>query len=346
MKVLLGWELGAGQGHIQRLATLAKALQVNGCEPIFALKAYHFRNLQFPWQIIEPPALFFSGREDSYAYPDILETFGFADPILLSTHIQSWQTILQAVQPHLVIADHAPGLVLAAQGHVPTVVVGSHFAVPPPVEIFPPLRLPTPPESLERQARVGETIRKVLKIERSLGQLFNGDYSFIFSIPELDCYRFWRVNPHYVGIHITPVPSHRSQAQGAAWAYLNESHPDYNLVIRTLNAAHDFKPLPAVFRDQSLVIHHGGLTTTIGCLLSGMPQLVLPCYLEQELTALALIRLGVAQMMIRPTWDDLLMLQAQTPIIAQKAKKQAQNLTHWNQNFTNQVVEKCLQLAA
>ena len=161
IKVLLGWELGAGQGHIQRLAALARALQARGCEPIFALKAYDLRNLPFPWTMLEAPRLTFSGREDSHTFADILATFGFAAPQLLKTHIQNWQTLLRTVQPDLVVADHAPGLVLSAHKRVPTVVVGSHFAVPPPVEVFPVLRFPAPPESLERQAQVSQVVQQV-----------------------------------------------------------------------------------------------------------------------------------------------------------------------------------------
>jgi hypothetical protein len=342
--VLLGWELGAGQGHIQRLAALARVLQTHGYEPIFALKSYDLRNLQFPWQMLEAPLLTFSGREDSHTFADILATFGFADPLLLTSHIHAWQTVLKAVQPALVVTDHAPGLVLAARNRVPTIVIGSHFAVPPPVEVFPVLRFPAPPESLEWQAQVSQTVHQVMQTDVPLGQMLNGDRSFIYSLPELDCYRFWRVNPEYVGIHIAPLPSRNPQVHGSAWAYLSSSYPHYDLIMRSLHPARDFKPLQDAFVDRSLVIHHGGLTTAIGCLLSGIPQLLLPRYLEQELNAIALLRLGVSQMTLAPTWEELLLMQAKNTALIANARHQANQLAPWNHNFTTKVVDTCLQL--
>jgi hypothetical protein len=344
MKILLGWELGAGQGHIQRLVSLAQALAAHGYTPVFALKSFNLKGQSFPWERILAPRLPFSGREASHTFADILATFGFADANLLGAHLQAWQEVLQAVKPDLVVTDHAPGLVLAAQGRVPTVVIGSHFSVPPPIEIFPILRFPAPPESIERQEKVSDAFRKVVKLDVPLGQLLNGDRSFIFSIPELDCYRAWRTNPQYVGIHIAPLPKNEPHKNPSTWAYLATDYSWRDLVLNTLNPQCDFKPLHEVLVNNSLAIHHGGLTTTIGCLLAGVPQLLLPRYLEQQLNAFSLLQLGVAQTVTSPTWENLLMAQAQAVNLAQKAKLLAENLTQWNQNFVEIIIKTCLQL--
>ncbi|MBW4521991.1 MAG: hypothetical protein KME16_20105 [Scytolyngbya sp. HA4215-MV1] len=347
MKVLLGWEIGGGQGHIQRLVALAQHLQICGYTPIFALKHYNLRGLDFPWQKLDVPPLPFSGREMSHTFADILATFGFDDVRLLTAHLQAWQDILVAVQPKLVITDHAPGLVLAAQGRVPTLVVGSHFAVPPPVAVFPPLRLPTPAESDQRQIQVIETIQQVIKVTAPLGKLLNGDRRFIFSLPELDCYRFWRKDPdyaQYAGIHIAPLPDRHISPDGTAWAYLATDYPARDLVYNTLRPQHEFKPLHEALSDKSLAIHHGGLTTTIGCLLMGIPQLILPRYLEQQLTAFALLRLGVIQTISNPTWENLLITQAQTYSLQENAKLLAIELQQWNQNFIEKIMNSCFEL--
>ncbi|XGW00324.1 MAG: glycosyltransferase [Leptolyngbya sp. BL-A-14] len=344
MKILLGWELGAGQGHIQRLVALAQTLTAYGCTPVFALKSYNFKGQSFPWQRLLAPRLPFSGRNTSYTFADILATFGFNHVNLLSSHLQSWQEILLAVKPALVVADHAPGLVLAARGLVPTVVIGSHFAVPPPIEVFPILKFPAPPESLEYQAQVSDTVRKVVKLDVSLGHALNGDRSFIFSIPELDCYRAWRKNPQYVGVHIAPLPTHPPHAPMSTWAYLANDYSYRDLVLKTLHPNNDFRPLHDVVTNQSLAIHHGGLTTTIGCLLAGIPQLLLPRYLEQQLNAVLLTRLGAAQSIISPTWESLLITQAQLYALAEKASRLAKDFTHWNQNFTEIILKTCLEL--
>ncbi len=344
MKILLGWELGAGQGHIQRLTALARALADRGYIPVFALKTYDFRGLHFPWQCLTPPPLLYSGREDSFTFADILATFGFDQRSLLQRYCNSWDDILQTVQPALVIADHAPALVLAARGKIPTIVVGSHFAVPPPVDEFPILRFPAPPASEQRQRQVREAIQQVTGQDLPMGQLLNGDRSFIFSLPELDCYRFWRQQPQYVGIPLAPLPLNQGLLQEPSWAYLARDYPLRDLVLQTLQPRSDFKPLPEVLSRCPLAIHHGGLTTTIACLLMGVPQLLLPRYLEQELTAIAVQRLGAAQLLNPPSWETLLLAQAQTPMLLPQAAAIATRLSPWNANFSEQVIQTCLQM--
>jgi hypothetical protein len=178
---------------------------LQGHTPVFALKSFDLQGRNFPWAMHLAPTLPFSGREDSYSYTDLLAAFGFDQSQLLNAHLQSWQDLLQAVDPALVIADHAPELVLASHRRVPTVVVGTHFAVPPPVDQFPLFRLPAPPEVEERQFKVYETVSQLVPFSGTLGQLFNGDRSFIAGIPEIDCYRAWRIDPQYIGIQGAPI---------------------------------------------------------------------------------------------------------------------------------------------
>jgi hypothetical protein len=342
MKVLLGWELGGGQAHIQRLAALARTLECHGVEPVFALKSYNIKGLSFPWQTVFAPPLLFSGRNQSYTFADILETFGFGNANLLRSHLQAWQSVLGEVKPSLIIADHAPGLVLAAHGIVPTVVVGGGFTVPPPVEVFPLLRFPAPPESAQRQEQVTNTVREVVKLDAPLGQVLNGDASLIFGIPELDPYRHLRTHDQYVSVHITPIPCDLQSSDGPAWAYLSDNYPYRGLVLQTLKPEYEFKPLTEVLAGKSLAIHHGGLTSAITCLLAGIPQLVLPEHLEEQLNAIALSQLGVATMIAKPTWQGLLMAQTQAYALTEKAKLQAESLAHWNQNFMEVVIQTCL----
>jgi hypothetical protein len=340
MKILLGWELGAGQGHIQRLVTLAQQLEAQGHTPVFALKAYNLKGIDFPWQRLEPPQLPFSGRDISYTFADVLATFGFDDVTLLRAHIAAWQAILRDVKPALVITDHAPGLVLAAQNIAPTIVIGSPFAVPPPVETFALIRCPAPTEAFERGQRVSDAVHQVSQLDAPLGQLLNGDRSFIFSVPELDWYRFWRVNPEYVSAHITPVPVR--QGGMAVWSYLASDYDQRDRVLNTLQPESAFKPMQEALLDKGLAVHHGGLTTTIACLLAGIPQLLLPRYVEQQLTAFCLIRLGVAQILINPTDTDLYLAQARTFALAEAAQAQAVTLAPWNQNCRSVLLDACL----
>ena len=346
MKVLFGWELGRGQGHIQRLVALARTLESHGVELVFALKSYNIKGMSFPWQIVFAPRLPFCGRLESYTFADILETFGFGNANLLGSHLQAWQSVLLQVKPNLVITDYAPGLVLAARGLVPTLVTGDSFAVPPPVEVFPPLRFPVPSESVQRQEQVSNTVREVVNVDAPLGQVLNGDASFIFGIPELDPYRHLRTNDQYVSVHLTPIPSNLHRADGPGWAYLYDDYPSRDLVVQTLKPECEFKPLTEVLAGKSLAIHHGSSTTAITCLLAGIPQLVFPRHLEHQLNAIALSQLGVATMIAKPTWQGLLMAQSQAYAFSEKAKLQAESLAHWNQNFMDVVIQTCLKFLA
>ncbi len=185
-----------------------------------------------------------------------------------------------------------------------------------------------------------------MKLSVPLGKALNGDRSFIFSISELDCYQAWRASPQYAGIHITPLPLGCAQTAVRAWAYLAGDYAHWNLVVSTLNPNCEFKPLKDALLNTSVSIHHGGLTTTISCLLAGIPQLILPRYLEQQLNAFSLVGLGVAQMVISPTWENLLMAQAQTYALTEKAKQLAERFSRWNQNPIDTIVESCFQLIA
>lgn len=346
MNVLLGWELGAGQGHIQRLVAIAEKLELCGYTPVFALKSFNLKGIRFVWQSVIAPPLPYSGREDSYTFADILATFGFGDANLLQPHLQAWQDLLTAINPCLVITDHAPGLALAAQGRVPVVVLGSHFAVPPPVDVFPILRFPAPPESNQRQDQVSETVHRLLKLNVPLGHALNGDRSFIFSIPELDCYRCWRTDAQYVGVHIAPLPTNSHSKQGATWAYLSSDYPHTDLILETLAPEHDFKSLQEALIDKSLAVHHGGLTTSISCLLAGIPQIILPTHFEQQLNAIALQQMGVAKMVFEPTWESLLMIQSQAIIQFQEINHITESYRHWNQNFLGDILDYCLSIAS
>lgn len=349
MKVLLGWELGAGQGHIQRLAALAHRLSEQGCTPIFALKNYILKGMDFPWQSVSAPRLPFTGREDSHTFADLLASFGFDQPSLLQPHVYEWQNLLKTIDPDLVITDHAPGLVLAAHGLVPTVVIGSHFAVPPPVETFPIFRFPAPPDTADRQRQVSDTVRGLVKRDAPLGEILNGDRSFIFSIPELDYYRGWREpfqQTEYVGIHIAPLhiaSVAHSEDEPVAWAYLAQDYPYRELVLNTLNAELQFRPLQEGLGNKAIAIHHGGLTTTVACVLAGIPQLILPRYIEQQLNAIALLGLQIGQLLTAPNWKDLLMAQAEVYSLTNNAQALAKQVMHWNQDHLDRVVQTSLQ---
>ncbi|MDJ0553266.1 MAG: hypothetical protein QNJ68_02240 [Microcoleaceae cyanobacterium MO_207.B10] len=344
MKILLGWELGSGQAHIHRLAAIAQILEPLGFEPVFALKSHQIRGINFPWSSIAAPPLPFLGTLKSYTFADILEKFGFGNAKLLKNHLQAWGRIFTEVKPKLIIADYAPGLVLAAYGIIPTITIGGGFTVPPPVAEFPILEFPAPPKSFKNQQQVNDTVREVVKVDISVGQLLNGNASLIFSIPELDPYRYLRHLKQYVSLHITPIPSNLYNANGSSWAYLADDYLYKQTIINTFRPQTEFTILKEVLAGKSLAIHHGNLTTAVSCLLAGIPQLLFPRHLEENLNALALSQLGVAEIANKFTWQELLLSQTKAYNLAKEAQAQAQNLAFWNKSFLPVITQTCLDL--
>ncbi|MHC5674857.1 hypothetical protein [Nostoc sp.] len=348
MRVLLGWEIGGGQGHLHLLAAIAQKLKEYEIEPVFALQNPGIRGLSLPGKILQAPQAtmrFLDDKYDdkSYLFSDILYIFGFSTPLLFSFHFRAWRNLINFVQPSLVVADFAPALVLAAKGVVPTVVVGNGFCIPPPVVSFPPIRPGTvPEEAFIRQAKVAETVRQVTGFGDPLGKLLNGDRAFIFSIPELDLYINTRTQAEYVGIHSAPFTPNLGNANGKFWAYLASDWQNYSLVVETLKAECIFDDLRTVLNGKSLAIHHAGFITSSACLLAGIPQMLFPTDMEKWHTAKALLNLGVAISPEPLTQENLLNSLSRLLEITHHAQQQAEKFAYWNQNFLDVVVQGCL----
>lgn len=344
-KVLLAWELGGGQGHIHRLAAVARALTQYGIEPVFVWKEFTLRGLEFPWRVVQAPTLIHHPLpgiiDEPCLYSDILWMFGFGEPQILKLYVEAWQRIIAEIKPDCIVADYAPALVLAAHNRVPTIVVGTGFSVPPQVEKFPSFRPYSIESSSERERIVVESVFEATGITKSLGSLFNGDRSFIFSIPELDCYYAHRTECEYIGSYNAPIESVGSPS-GDIWAYLSQESYYYSLVMDTLKAQSYFEPLGHALISKSLAIHHGGIGTTLTCLLAGIPQLLLPKYQEQELTAYTVEKMGGAICLEYPTLWDLEAVKLQIPIIFNEAQIQARKFLSWNQNYLHKITEHCV----
>ncbi|MBW4622505.1 MAG: hypothetical protein KME17_24505 [Cyanosarcina radialis HA8281-LM2] len=346
-RALLAWEIGGGQGHIQRLVALARQLEVYKIEPIFALRSFQPKGLDFPWKVLQAPLPAMKALDEpdnkSYLFTDILYVFGFSEAVTLHFHIKAWKNLIDMVKPAFIIAEFAPALVLACRGEVPIIVIGNGFTVPPPVADFPPIRESVPPTSIQRTVEVAQAVRQVIGEGDVLGHLLNGDRAFIFSIPELDPYRHVRNGfGEYVGIHNSPLPEDLGNAVGDRWGYLSPEWPHYSLVVNALNLQCDFGNLEKVLQGKSLAIHHGGATTSLACLLAGIPQIVLPTHLEQGLNGLKLERLGVARTIKQPTTELLEAAASEQPTLFQNARNQARNFSKWNHNYLDKVIEACL----
>lgn len=340
--VLLAWELGANLGHVGPLLLIARELRKRGHRPVFALRdvagpAALLADEDIPvfqapvW--IRPDIL--RGRPFRISsYADTLALFGFAEPEALSGMVGAWDALLALVRPDLIIADHSPTLCLAASGAIPLAITGNGYTVPPAHEpSFPPLFPDRPP--LIAEARLLETVQAVQRRRNrpdppTLPALFDAPVRAIATIPELDPYRISRREKVLGSLETmpaeTPLP-----ADPRVFAYLGEENPRLETLVqclaelpvavevylrgnveglRRLLAARGVRvhktppPLTEVMGRASIVVSHGGSATAHAALFAGRPQILLPTHVEQELTADALVSLGVGVKLARDADKD------------------------------------------
>ncbi len=330
-KVLIGWELGAGLGHVKRLLAIARGLAAHGHAPVFAV-----RNLVEPWPALrgEPFPLLqapqWQPRPDQTGKPfraaaisDIFAMQGFDSPDDLMPMVAGWQNLIDLTRPDLIISDYSPTLCLAAYGVNPMVIVGDGFTMPPDdLPTFPILR-PQFAETIP-QKRMLAVIREVQRrrnrpCPETLPGLFAAEGRYVCTLPELDPYRSARTE-EVLGPFESPPPPMPLPAEPGFFAYIASDFRGIKNAARgladiklpgeiyirrapaTLRRAlrkrghhvHDVPaPLTDALKNASAIIHHGGIGTTEMAVGIGRPHVLLPRHMEQELTARALEELGL-----------------------------------------------------
>lgn len=386
--VLLGWELGGGLGHVRPLLRIARELASHGHRPVLAVKHLvepwpvfcdePFTVLQAPfwhpraWRGDRP---FVAG-----SYADILAIRGYTEPDDLLPMVRAWQALIDLVRPDLIVADHSPTLCLTAYRALPVVVVGNGFTVPPIDQAtFPPL-LPgqppvVPPERL--LATVQEVQRRRGRpAPQTLPGLFDAATErFVCTVPELDPYRAVRREPQRGPRHPLPAPSPpparpgffaylTAEAANAEYiltalvrsgcpgrAYLRGATPALRERLRQpgLEVLDSPPPLAEVLPTVSVVVHHASLGTAHESLAAGRPQLLLPQFLEQTLTARLLHELGVGLWLRHGASPEVvtgaLRLLLSDPSFMERAQARAQ-IVHASgpHDPMPQVIERCLVL--
>lgn len=333
-RILFGWELGDGLGHVMRLRPLARRLAALGHACLFAVRspvnAVHaldddaFPILQAPYtQPSAPPEI---QKQRIASFGDVLGTVGFVEPDRLGGLVRAWDDLVRVCGVDLVVADFAPTLCLAVYGTVPHVVIGDGFTLPPP-------ELPGYPRFRDSEPRVPErdlmaTVRAVQEARGrpappTMPALMSGTRRFVVTLQELDTYARHRSAPAVGPLEPLPVPDDRApeedffaylsttyaateRAVSALLAsglcgsfYLRDCHPRVREALRRKGATlHETPPpLAEVVPRVRFVVHHGGLGTSEKVLALGRPQLLVPRHMEQTLNARALGRFKVGVMM-------------------------------------------------
>ena len=261
-RFLLAWEIGGGLGHLVPLAQVAQPLVQRGHEVHFVLRdlaaarstlgalaaSPRVRLWQAPlWQLP------YRAQQPSASYAELLFHAGYLDAQRLHGLVQGWQSLLDAIDPDLLLADHAPTALLAARGRpLRRAHIGNGFFQPPAVQPLPSFREWEPIDAqrlADTEARALATCNAVLTAGgrgpmAALHELLAADEDFLLTWPELDPYGHGpqgRPGAHYWG----PLPA-REQGEPARWpagsepalfAYLKGDYASLETVLQQLAQA-------------------------------------------------------------------------------------------------------------
>ena len=331
-RILIGWELGANRGHIERITRIAEALAATGHDVALALQrldapagALH-RRISL-WQApVWPRLLVNAARPNGHPVAtmgDILARVGLDRSEAVAGMIAGWQAILGAVAPAVVIADYAPMLLTAARGRVPTIGVGTGFErVPSGMDRFPSLN--------GRDAAYDEAML-LDSVNRALGglgraplpalpELFHADVSLCGCFAELDPYATWRgepvVSPTIArgiageaggrGEELFVYGFEITMAESPLWDGLARSGLPVRVHIpkataalqaRFARAGFAYEPHPLGFdriaERSRILLSHGGNGFVSSALVAGIPQAVTHYDLEKRIAGHGVMRLGV-----------------------------------------------------
>ncbi len=334
----LAWELGGGLGHAGRLKMLALELLARGHRVSMSLRdLVHTQNVlaeldlpkfQAPLWLHQTMGL--PPTQGNLA--EILFQCGYLEANALNGMVAGWRTLFQQLQPDFLVADYAPGAILAARTlGLRSASVGLGFYSPPPHTALPPLRdWEAIPEARLRgaEAHLLTTVNAVLArygapAWQHAASVLLGDVPLLCTWPELDHYRRDGADTRWHGPSFLPqagVAPHWPAGEGPkVFAYLKTGHPDHAAVLQALVAegcpvlcylpeVASGRPPPvsspllhyasapvslaAAYREAALCVCHGGEATLVQALLAGVPVLLLPMQTEQFLISRQIQQVG------------------------------------------------------
>lgn len=203
-RALIAWEIGAGRGHVVHLACIAAALQRIGYVSTAYLVYLDHASEIAPYcdAVVEGPNFPYRQPSElpqlSMHYGDWLGLHHFDEPAVVRDVVGRWRDILTEHRPDIVVAEQAPGAILAARSlHTPVVHVGVPATAPPSTMPCFPSYLPEDktPHYSERvlTVAVNEAMAAYgLPPMAALPEIYTSDDDVVASIPLLDCYGPWR----------------------------------------------------------------------------------------------------------------------------------------------------------
>lgn len=320
-RILIGWELGAGLGHVVQTMAMAKALALRGHEVTLAVQRFDSFPPSLPERVQLVQAPVWPGLMRSYegapwkravTMIDILARMGLDRPRVLKHLVLAWDGLIAATRADLVIADYAPGLIVAAQERLPSIATGSGFQVPP-VASSEALRIGGAEAGYDEaemldviDADLREAGRQSLS---GLADIFRCSLPLIASFRELDPYQR-SLDTEFIAPAIGYRPSPAGQPGDEVFVYLNgpirkseafwkglvqSGHKirtyllDADDALAAMVAGHGViverqpVPWPLIVARSRIAVHHGAHGMMCALLLAGIPQICLPADLEKQL---------------------------------------------------------------
>jgi UDP:flavonoid glycosyltransferase YjiC (YdhE family) len=257
-------------------------------------------------------------------YADILLSQGWSDRSALWGLVQSWINLFRMFRPDVVVLDYSPTAQLAARiAAIPVVLIGNGFELPPctdPLPPFPGFSWATQEKAAESERiAVGNAGAVAVSFKKPcitrLRDLFDVRLTRFATFPELDHYGP-RQDATYIGplrgaiktqkIDWPDTPAKKifaclrpnTQNVEAVLGALKQSRasvvcfapgfPESKLVpFRSEHIRFTAQPvdLDHLARDADLCITYGAEGTTVAFLGAGVPQLMLPWQIENQMAA-------------------------------------------------------------
>lgn len=136
-KLVIGWELGNGMGHIMPLRMIAESLLKRSHHITFIVRDVSsaekaLRGLPVKW--MQAPQVRYQPWEMTRTdcYSQFLGNIGFRDIDKLHASTQGWISLLRLLKPDAALLEFAPSAMLACHiENIPTVLQGNGFFCPP-----------------------------------------------------------------------------------------------------------------------------------------------------------------------------------------------------------------------
>ncbi|HXV25323.1 MAG TPA: nucleotide disphospho-sugar-binding domain-containing protein [Alphaproteobacteria bacterium] len=330
-RILLSWELGNGIGYARRLASVADRLAAEGHEPVLSLRDVTALS-ESAHPVLQAPVVVGRLRPGTRSFvpagfADLMACNGFGSVEHLAGIVSDWQKVIDFARPALIVAEYAPSLVLAAWRRVPTVLIGTPYLMPPAESrVFPEQ------EGIRPYADQSAVLMVMRQSQDARGgpppehvtQPFAEAARVPYSLPELDPWSRQR-REGLAGLWEPVAPSELPD-RPRLFAYLSPQAPGFAVAVDALRRAgiaseafipgcpsdlepilaasavtlkREPPPLAEAIEGASLILHHGGIDTAQTALALGRPQLLLPRYLDQRLSAEALQSLGTGLLLSR-----------------------------------------------